>query len=147
QLAQVLALELTQKRDYVQMLLEAHRQMATLSEELAQTRSQERRASAQLLSQTQELSRAIECWNSGDDSAAVPAAGEPTCRASNRMKSGNEPFERFSELEILARKLASFAARCRERRQELSLLLLEPNAPDFHVAADVVPAYIHSALE
>ncbi len=140
QLAEVLSLELSDERDYVQMLLDAHRQMAALSEQishLAPTTSKDDQAYNQLLTHTHELTNAVEHFL-GEDSAHEQKS---VVRQPGGQHAAHEsPGEQSSPLPIqigdcpnastLARKLASAATRCRDRRQELSLLVVEPNVLD-----------------
>ena len=62
QLAESLSLELSEERDYVQMLVDAHRQMASLGEQIAgesAATSKEDHAYNELLAHTSELSDAM----------------------------------------------------------------------------------------
>jgi HD-like signal output (HDOD) protein/GGDEF domain-containing protein len=140
QLAESLSLELSEERDYVQMLVEAHRQMAALGEQIAgesASGSKEDQAYSQLLAHTNELSDAMRNFltpgekreEEGKRWSARHAAHreEQILRADNMVD-----FTECKDGSALARKLVAGANRCRERRQELSLLLAEPNVFDVH---------------
>jgi HD-like signal output (HDOD) protein len=127
QLGQVLSLELTDHRDYNQTLLDAHQQMAALSEQIAMNEQPPAgdRAYSQLLTHTHELTGAMQNFlgrfgqtqNDGEPSErsgpdAVPAF----------MDGGNAAPGSFE------RQVADAAVQCRERRQELSLLIMAVNS-------------------
>lgn len=140
QLADVLALELTEKRDYVQVLLQAHRHMADLSEQLASGPTEEREADrphGRLLEQSRELTVAMHDflhhaaprqrldserrhWQAGH------AAHEYT--PWEQEQQGADRHFRDDSRRLL-RLLHTAAKRCRELRCELSLLLVEPSLP------------------
>jgi HD-like signal output (HDOD) protein len=139
QLASVLSLELTEERDYVQMLIDAHHQMAELSEQIAgEARTiKEDQAYNQLLTHTHELSAAMQAFLEGREegvaSETLCAARQHGAHEPDAGKGRGETQERSaSNLSVLARKLAATANRCRERRRELSLLIVEPNVYDIH---------------
>src|SRR6476620_10829041 len=71
QLAEVLSLELSEERDYVQMLVDAQRQMATLGEQIAgeSASAKEDEAYNQLLAHTNELSDAMRQFLKGNNVA------------------------------------------------------------------------------
>jgi HD-like signal output (HDOD) protein len=123
QLADVLSLELADKRDYVQMLLEAHQRMAALSEQIAgqPSPSGEDPAYAQLLSHTDALSSAMQDFLDGKSSQRPILNRGP--HSYPDPSAGNA---------ALAAQLAAAATRCRDRRQELSLVIVEPNVYDIH---------------
>jgi GGDEF domain-containing protein len=140
QLAESLSLELSEERDYVQMLVDAHRQMAALGEQIAgesASSSKEDQAYSQLLAHTNELSDAMRtflttdsnCEKSGGRRSEQHGAhnDEATGRGSMAVH-----FAECKDGSALVRKLIAAANRCRERRQELSLLLAEPNVFDVH---------------
>jgi HD-like signal output (HDOD) protein len=117
QLAGVLSLELTAERDYMQMLVEAHRRMSELTEQIAgRGYGNEDRAYNQLLAHTHELSDAMQHFLAGRDHAPDNNAGRPDSLV------GPAPSNHSS---TLLRKLAAAGNRCRERRHELSLVLIE----------------------
>jgi HD-like signal output (HDOD) protein len=140
QLGQVLSLELMGERDYKQTLLEAHRQMAALSEQVANGRLRgegEDRAYADLLAHTNDLSSAMTKFLNG---AQMEEQGQKMGReahasqdqGTNKWSPAPNAFGKCPDDSALARKLVAIATRCRERRQELSLLVLEPNCFDVH---------------
>jgi HD-like signal output (HDOD) protein len=141
QLADVLALELTDDRDYEQTLLAAHEQMSALSEEVATQRlagSDDDRAHAQLLAQAQELTQAMQRFlNPGQP---VEPTGSPPSTAAVEHTAhdpifGTPTIDHFGEAGgagRLLKALARAANHCRARRGELSLLLVEPNVFDVH---------------
>ena len=141
QLAEVLSLELTDDRDYVQTLLAAHEQMAALSEDVAAARRQnadDDAVHAQLLAHAQELTRAMQKFL-GKSKPSVPA--ESPSRERPAEHAAHEPvvgqhaidhFARSGSAAHLQKALAAAVKRCRERRRELSLLLVEPNVFDVH---------------
>jgi HD-like signal output (HDOD) protein len=133
QLAEVLALELTDGREYSQVFVDAHQQMAALTESLlaaASTCTSEDESAARLQLQTRELSDAMQSFLTGRPGAeAAPIEGNGASR------SDESPMHRDTLSAIgstvnstLIRKLLSAAECCRQRRQELSLLILEFHA-------------------
>jgi HD-like signal output (HDOD) protein len=142
QLAEVLSLELTEKRDYVRMLLEAHQQMATLSEQLSggpPSAAGEDQAYAQLLSHTNELSGAMQNFLGGG-SVRRELDSERQQERHAQHEPGLYPKRpalasycaEMNKSSALASKLVAAAARCRDQRQELSLIVVEPNVYDIH---------------
>jgi HD-like signal output (HDOD) protein len=140
QLAESLSLELGEDRDYMQMLMDANRHMATLGEQIAGDAaavSQEDRAYSELLAHSTELTGAMRQF--------LKTGDEPT-KEGKQWNGGHAPHsddkfvrqvlpDQFAECKdntALGRKLVVAASRCRERRQELSLLLAEPNVFDIH---------------
>jgi HD-like signal output (HDOD) protein len=139
QLAEVLSLELSDERDYVQMLLSAHQRMASLSEDFAGSMpadSADDRAHAQLLANTQELTRAMRAFLSGGNAACEPAARQwgtghaAHLQADGNARSRNSESGKEVTMAALYRALLAAANSCRERRRELSLMLVEPNLVD-----------------
>jgi HD-like signal output (HDOD) protein len=134
QLADVLSLELTKERDYVQMLVDAQRQMAALSEQIAgPSASTEDQAYAQLLAHTHELSDAMHSFLAGGTQPQQPngrrwAAQHAPHTPDAALTAKGLDSSDARQGSVLMRKLAAAAKRCRERRQELSLVLIEPNA-------------------
>jgi HD-like signal output (HDOD) protein len=134
QLAEVLSLELSEERDYVQMLVDAQRQMATLGEQIAgdSAAAKEDEVYNQLLAHTNELSDAMRQFLLGGERPAKDDtrwAGQhaahneaPGPRGGNAAQMGDS-----NSAAAMVQKLIGAATRCRERRQELSLLLAEPN--------------------
>jgi HD-like signal output (HDOD) protein len=138
QLAESLSLELAEERDYVQMLVEAHRQMAALGEEIAgdsASTSQEDKAYNDLLAHTNELSDAMRNFLR---SGAKPGREEKrwsdqhAAHGDTKREGIAVHFAECQDNAALVNKLVAAANRCRERRQELSLLLVEPNVFDIH---------------
>ena len=139
QLAEVLTLELSEDRDYTQMLVDAQRNMAALSEQIAgeAAAAEDDHVYTQLLAHTGELTEAMQLFLAGKQSrsnAREPRTqshaahyGQHTVRGFVGKKA-EEPAERGA----LQQKLVGAAKRCRERRQELSLLVVEPNVFDIH---------------
>jgi hypothetical protein len=141
QLADVLSLELSEKRDYVQMLLEAHRQMAALSEQIAgaaRADSADDLAHTRLLAETRELSNAMQGFLHGDrdreaaTSAECQVAAEHAAHPRIRNSAASKLVDsvRPADALVLPRTLRKAANRCRELRCELSLLLVEPHQQD-----------------
>lgn len=140
QLADVLALELTEKRDYVQVLLQAHRHMADLSEQLAGQPVAERDTDpphGQLLEQSRELTVAMQNFLHNADARQQPG-GERRQWQTGHAAHDRAPWQQEQqdadlhlrdESQRLLRLLNSAAKRCRELRCELSLLLVEPHTP------------------
>lgn len=130
QLAEVLALELSRDRDYVAVLLEAQRQMGLLGEEIAGEAvvEEDERIYELLLIQAAELTSAMQTFLTGKKSGAKPKDkpaqmhGAHTGQRQPRGVVGRNPD---AEGTTLLQSLSSAAARCRELRQELSLLLVE----------------------
>jgi GGDEF domain-containing protein len=141
QLAEVLSLELTDQRDYVQMLVDAQRKMAVLSEELAgeSAAGGDDAIYAALLAHTGELTDAMQAFLTGKRSRAMPGGEQLQSHAAHygaratRGFAGRTPEEPADRAALL-RKLVAAANRCRARREELSLLIVEPNA--FNVLTD-----------
>jgi hypothetical protein len=116
QLGQALSLELTDKRDYKQTLLDAHRHMAALSEQVAGEPGMSSGGDftgGELLAHASELSGAMREFFGR--TKAVPSVVEER--------------EKVAPPETLLITLLAAANRCRERRQELSLIIMEPNVP------------------
>ena len=140
QLAESLSLELSEERDYVQMLIDAHEQMAALGEQIAgeaAASSQEDEAYNQLLAHTNELTDAMRNFLGGD---AAPEKEGRRWSAQHAAHSDDLPRREETEAHFveckdgsaLVRKLVAAANRCRGQRKELSLLLMEPNVFDIH---------------
>jgi hypothetical protein len=114
--------------------------MAALSEQMAGERSPgngEDRAYADLLTHTNELSGAMQRFlihPQTDHSILSTTAAAQHLEQVNLQKWTPAPndFGACPSDSALARKLLAAATRCRERRQELSLLVMEPNAFDVH---------------
>jgi HD-like signal output (HDOD) protein/GGDEF domain-containing protein len=143
QLADVLSLELTDDRNYVQTLVAAHEQMATLSEEVTASRkigADDDRAHNQLLAHTRELTQAMNRFLSkGQPDGPSESHGRewPAQHAAHggvarRPMLEIDHFGESGSAAHLHKALAAAVKRCRERRRELSLLLVEPNVFDVH---------------
>lgn len=143
QLAEVLSLELGDARDYAQILREAHEQMGVLSEDIvAQMRGgrSDEDAYGQLRQQADELSNAMQSFLSSKGSAGQAAGNKeqntgPTERGARRggRRAASPPLSLAPSSagnSTLTRKLLAAASRCRQHRQELSLLLVEAHEPD-----------------
>jgi HD-like signal output (HDOD) protein len=140
QLAESLSLELSEERDYVQILVDANRQMAELGELIAG----ESAASAgqdhiynELLAHTTELSDAMRQFLKPEDMSEKEGKrwiGQHAAHDDDKFTREVLPnqFAECKDNSALVRKLLAAATRCRERRQELSLLLAEPNVFDVH---------------
>jgi len=136
QLAEVLSLELTKDRDYVQILLEAHRQMGALSEELVcpvSSNSQEDAPYSGLLSYAVELNTAVQDLLGQEPDRGGASSFNATDKRPGKLETtGNldsvdsAKGGGIATTPMLIEKLASLAFSCRERRQELSLLVVEP---------------------
>ncbi|MEX2318178.1 MAG: HDOD domain-containing protein [Pirellulales bacterium] len=136
QLADALSLELETGRDYAHILCDAHEQMGALSEEVVAwmhgTRSDED-AYARLSDQSHELSDAMQAF----------LAPEP--KAGADREAGRGDSARFGPTDAeasgtpgrtaLMRKLFAAGSRCRQRRQELSLLLVSAHVQDASTSA------------
>jgi len=138
QLADVLSLELSEERDYVKMLIDAQRQMAAIGEQIAgeSASAKDDEAYNQLLAHTNELTDAMQQFLTADVNAAKGHkrwAGRHAAHEDGAAPRGDAGHaENISGAPALIQKLTRAANRCRERRHELSLLLVEPNA--FHSA-------------
>jgi hypothetical protein len=155
QLAEVLTLELAEDRDYVQVLLEAHQQMATLSEQVASQQTASDSADdaihAELLAQTRELCEAMrEFLARGRKPSSDPQSSRewnaqhaPHDLADSFPNSSATQLGRPTNAAGLLRKLSAAVGRCRERRLALSLLLVEPNEYD----ADSDPGAVHATQQ
>jgi hypothetical protein len=152
QLAEVLSLELAEDRDYVQVLLEAHQKMATLSEQVAsqpESDSADDAIHAELLAQTRELCEAMREFlaRGRKPSSDTPSAREWSAQHAPHDQEDSLPASsathigRPTNAAGLLRKLSAAVGRCRERRLALSLLLVEPNEYD----ADSDPGAVHAS--
>ncbi len=131
QLAESLALELSEERDYVQILVKANEQMAILGEEVVgeEITAREEQLYNDLLANTSELTDAMRSFLKSEDTLEIDGKrwfGKHAAHDESRIGSRTESKQHTE----LARKLLAAATRCRERRQELSLLLLEPGTLD-----------------
>jgi HD-like signal output (HDOD) protein len=158
QLAEALSLELARDRNYVEVLVQAHEQMAGLSEELARNMTQHRSEDevyTDLLQEAQELTHAMHDFLEGNRRTVAAAA--PT-RSWNQWHSPHDHTEGERivaaaandsvGMVALLRHLASVIPLCRARRLELSLLLIESHAGTVLGLADsAVAAQIRRALE
>jgi HD-like signal output (HDOD) protein len=137
QLGQALSLELTEKRDYAQTLLEAHQHMAALSEQIAggaQAESADDRLHTELLAHSSELAFAMQLFlargeNSSLQNASVPRGPEIRARKSRDARTVGNDHGSSVASELVGQLLTS-AKRCRDSRDELSLVVFEPNGLD-----------------
>jgi HD-like signal output (HDOD) protein len=136
QLGQALSLELTEERDYKQTLLAAHRQMAELSEQLARglgPGSSDDPVYSQLLAHSSDLSGAMQDFLSRGgavdtgriDQSGVARRESPIHRAISTVT----PPAVLTSASTFVNTLVWAANRCRDRREELSLLIMEPSVP------------------
>ncbi len=143
QLADSLSLELTEERDYVQMLVDAHGQMALLGEQIAgeaAAATQEDQAYNDLLAHTNELSGAMRNFLNAEsvmdkqEKDGKRWSGKHAAHDDDKFTrdANTAQFAESKDGSALVRKLFAAANRCRERREELSLLLIEPNVFDIH---------------
>lgn len=147
QLADVLSLELTGDRDYMQTLIEAHERMGLLAEELTgalHSHSADDPAYAALLEHSRELSRAMQSFLQCDERTELETAlnrrWEHQHAAHDATGADRESTLRVGQVKNTAhllRKLSLAGNRCRERRHELSLLLIEPYFDEGQPAARV----------
>lgn len=131
QLAEVLAVELAADRDYVGVLVKAQKQMGVLGEQIAADAAagDDDEIYGQLLAHTGELTDAMQSFlgrkrkpNAAEGSAQKHAAHYGQHRARGFV---GRAAEGSNERGNLVQSLTSAATRCRERRQELSLLVVE----------------------
>jgi hypothetical protein len=115
--------------------------MAALSEQIAgepSSGSADDRIYGQLLSHTRELSGAMKSFLGGK-----PKESDPAAKRKQQQHAAHESgvwkrealandFGDLTTSSMLALKLVAAATRCRGRRLELSLLLMEPNVYDMH---------------
>lgn len=130
QLAEVLALELSDKRDYVQVLLEAQQQMGRLGEEIASEAviDEDERIYELLLTQAADLTAAMQSFLAGRQLGAKPAHQAQQMHAPHadqRQPRGVVIGKLDAGRTTLIQALTTAAIRCRDLRQELSLLLVE----------------------
>jgi HD-like signal output (HDOD) protein/GGDEF domain-containing protein len=157
QLAEVLSLELAEKRDYAQMLLAAHRAMATLSEAVAGNIHMENDDDSrhdQLFAETNELSQAMRDFLESptrQKSAEAPNGKRMVGHAAHPpvgtgLPSRNIDVAQIKSASAVVQALIAAASRCRERRSELSLLLVEPNVAGVHSDSQAKSAGRHTRL-
>jgi hypothetical protein len=133
QLGHALSLELSDDRDYKQTLLDAHRHMAALSEQIAGEPTTELRAHAtngQLLSHAYELSGAMQDFLERAHLTHSDTANEKERASIKLAENGHavatKRVEAFASASTFVNALVAAANRSRERREELSLLVMEP---------------------
>jgi HD-like signal output (HDOD) protein len=160
QLAQALSLELAKDRNYIDVLVAAHDQMAVLSEEFAggmhQHRSEDQ-VYTDLLQEAQELTHAMHEFLEGNRRTAAPT-DEPA-RSWNHWHGPHDRTEGERAVATtvaddsigivaLLRHLSGIVPLCRARRRELSLLLVECNAGGMMSMPDEdISSRIRQALE
>ncbi len=159
-LADVLSLELSEKRDYVRMLLEAHQRMAALSEQLVGGQPgdvDEERAYTQLLAHTGALSGAMQNFLRQEPPMPHESAAPPQRPPQREHRLARTPAAApvatcaggVITAPSLALHLTAAATRCRDRRHELSLLIAEPNVYDVHAdpQGETASRLVRCALE
>ncbi len=136
QLAQVLSLELSPDRDYLQMLADAQQQMALLGEQIAgeSVASEDDEIYAQLLAHTDELTEAMQWFLAGKKMASNADGSNTRSHAAHHGKFNGSGTGRnineSDERNVLLQTLTVAASRCRDRRQELSLIIAECGIAD-----------------
>lgn len=144
QLAEGLSLELSEERDYIQILRDANEQMAAVGEQIASdvaAAAREDQVYDELLAHTSELTSAMQTFLKAGGIEEVEGkrwAGKHAAHTDDKFvrQPVADQFAECKDGSALARKLLAAASRCRKRRQELSLLLLEPNVYDIHSDTD-----------
>jgi HD-like signal output (HDOD) protein/GGDEF domain-containing protein len=144
QLAESLSLDLSEERDYVQILKDANEQMAAIGEQIASdvaAASREDQIYDELLAHTSELTNAMQTFLKAGGTEQLDGkrwAGKHAAHTDDKFvrQPVTDQFAECKDGSALARKLLAAASRCRKRRQELSLLLLEPNVYDIHSDTD-----------
>ncbi|HEY4234378.1 MAG TPA: HDOD domain-containing protein [Lacipirellulaceae bacterium] len=154
QLAQALSLELAKDRNYVDVLVAAHAQLASLTEELAgevHHHRSEDQVYTDLLQEAQELTHAMHEFLQGNrrttTSAEPPRSWNhwhaPHERTEGERAVASTTADDSIGIVALLRHLTDTVPSCRARRQELSLVLVETNAanmvalPDHDVALQI----------
>lgn len=133
QLAAALSLELNDNRDYEQTLVEAGRRMAELSEQVVAEQGHDDLASASLLQETDNLSGAVREFLLSSTKAAWNAK-----HGTQRLQTTTHTEQRLARAGAqdpaaaitFVRQLVKAANDCRANREELSLLIAEPNTND-----------------
>jgi HD-like signal output (HDOD) protein len=147
QLAQILSVELAKDDTYIEVLATAHDRLSTLSEEFAGGHRQHRSEDevyTELLNEAQELTLAMKAFLEGKqqtDSSATPKARVNQWHGAHE-RTQHWPVESHGDVDngvgimALLSRLSAVVPVCRNRRQELSLLLIEANCPTMLAAAD-----------
>lgn len=158
QLADALSLELSADRNYMQTLVEAHERLGLLAEELAETlhaASTDDYTSAALLDESRELSQAMQTFLQCDERMELKGALDlrwEQRHAAHNLEHGNQEaalhVSHVTSTAHLLRKLSFAGNRCRERRQELSLLLIEPNvgSSSMNTAQEAIARHAERAI-
>lgn len=156
QLADALSLDLRYGRDYNQVLRDAHEQMSILSEEFAATRPTEDSSYDLVLEQSRELSAAMQRFLGGGTDTDQPTADSLRHRRNYSAHDAPHAHHAATALHadelknnsMLVQKLSAAGNRCRQRRQELSLVLVEPQFNGSHtdVGAELAGAQVRRAL-
>jgi HD-like signal output (HDOD) protein len=144
QLAESLSLELTAERDYVQILRDANAQMAAVGEQIAgdaASAAREDQIYKDLLAHANDLTDAMQTFLKAGSAQELDGkrwAGKHAAHTDDKFvrQPVTDQFAECKDGSALARKLLAVASRCRKRRHELSLLLLEPNVYDIHADTD-----------
>jgi hypothetical protein len=144
QLADALSLELEPGRDYAQVWHDAHEQIGVLAEELvsgATRPATEEDAYARLSEQAGHLTSAMQSFLSTGPGQSDGAKSSQSTRddvpAERRLSTtaAGTPVQ-FQNSSTLLRKLNAAAARCRQSRRELSLLLFDLRGHDDSAPTD-----------
>jgi PleD family two-component response regulator len=121
------------------MLVDAHRQMSDLGEQIAgesAAAAREDQVYDDLLAHTHELSNAMRSFLNADVATEKDDkrwSGKHAAHTDDRfVRDATTDLSACKHSPELVRELRAAANRCRERRQELSLVLLEPNVFDVH---------------
>jgi HD-like signal output (HDOD) protein/GGDEF domain-containing protein len=147
QLADVLSVELAGEQNYVDVLISAHDQLASLTEELAgqlRHHRSEDEVYTELLQEAQELTFAMQSFLEGKEQCDEMAGGNrkwnnwhaPHERTQGERASADTSSENAVGIVALLKHLSAAVPLCRARRQELSLILMEANGANVLAAAD-----------
>jgi len=147
QLADVLSVELAGDQSYVEVLISAHDQMASLTEELAgqlRHHRSEDEVYTELLQEAQELTFAMQSFLEGKAQCDETAGGDrqwnnwhaPHERTQGERDSADTSSENSVGIVALLKHLSAAVSLCRARRQELSLLLMEVNGANVLATTD-----------
>ncbi len=129
-LGEVLSLNLPDDRDYMQVLLEAHGQMALLAEDMAGPLDE---ACQHLLAESEALSDTMRSFlKDPKETESLPEASKhwDQQHAAHERTAGEQATASTQESQalhkgVLLQRLAMVASRCRARREELCLLLVD----------------------
>lgn len=147
QLASVLAVEVAADDNYIEVLAKAHERMSVLSEEFAgqfQQHRSEDEVYTELLNEAQELTLAMKAFVEGKQQLDVRSSPAPRINQWHgaHERTQHHPVEAAGDVDngvgimALLNRLSAVVPVCRNRRQELSLLLIEANCPTMLASAD-----------